>query len=112
MSEDRIKLWRQVRAEKKRRNYIFWTVMSLSFFYLAVVFLFGDMGFIAHQRLGARRDALRAELAQVKNENASLSALLQDFKSDEFVREKYAREDFGLSKKGEYIFLFQNGKKE
>lgn len=103
-------LWRQVRAEKKKRSYVFWILALLSLFYLALTLLLGDMGYLKYRKLKKKGDALKAEIAQVRGENARLRALLEDFRKNDYYLEKHAREEFGLSKKDEYIFLFEEEK--
>lgn len=101
-------LWRQIRAERKRRDYVFWTVIVLCVIYLAVSLLFGDMGYLKLRTLKARSRALRAQVAELKQENARIKSSMDRFESDEFYQEKRAREELGLAKKNELIFLFNS----
>ncbi|MDA8170554.1 MAG: septum formation initiator family protein [Nitrospiraceae bacterium] len=99
-------LWRQIRAEKKKRDYVFWTFILLCIFYLAVSLVFGDMGYLRLRTLKARGRALKARVAEVRQENGRISASIKRFQGDEFYQEKRAREELGLAKKNEFIFIF------
>ena len=99
-------LWRQVRAEKKKRDYVFWTVVLLFLLYLAMSLLFGDMGYLKLRTLDARARALKSQVAETSEENARIKASIARFKSDRFYQEKLARSELGMAKKNEYIFIF------
>jgi cell division protein FtsB len=105
-------LWKQVRAEKKKREYVFWTLLLLSVAYLASALLFGDTGYLKYRALRAKSRELSAQITLARQENANIEKTLEDFKRNDFYMEKHAREDFGLSRPGEYIFLFQDDKKK
>jgi len=104
-------LWRQVRAEKKKRNYVFWTVGLLSLFYMFAVLMFGDMGYLNYRNLKNKSRSMKARIAQVRQENTRMKAMLDNYRKNDYLVEKHAREEFGLAKKDEYIFLFQDEKK-
>jgi cell division protein FtsB len=84
--------------------------LRLGFWVLAGSLLFnlmlGDMGVV--QGLRQRRVAarLRAEVAALQSENDALSADVKALNSDPFRIEALAREDIGLARPGEIIFLF------
>lgn len=97
-----------MRAEKKRASYVFWTVVLLSLLYLAGALVFGDMGYLKLRTLKARSLALKTEVASLNQKDARLKASMKDYRDDEFYQEKLAREDLGLAKKNEYIFIFNS----
>ncbi|MDA8388878.1 MAG: septum formation initiator family protein [Nitrospiraceae bacterium] len=99
-------LWRQIRAERKRRDYVFWTVIVLCLAYLAMSLLFGDMGYLKLRTLEARGRALKGQVAAIKQENARIETAIERFGSDKFYQEKRARDELGMAKKNEYIFIF------
>lgn len=101
-------LWRQIRAEKKRSGYVFWTVVLLSLLYLAGALVFGDMGYLKLRTLRARSHALQAQVAGLRQEDAQMRTSMRDYRDDKFYQEKLAREDLGLAKKNEYIFIFNS----
>lgn len=104
-------LWRQVRAEKKRRNYVFWTFMLLSLIYMCTVLLLSDMGYLKYRKLRNKTEEIKTQIAQVRDENQKLKRVLQDYRKNGYLMEKHAREEYGLAKKDEYIFLFEDEKK-
>jgi len=111
MNRDTKSLWRQVRAEKKRRNYVFWTITLLSLFYMFAVFMFGDMGYLNYRKLKGRSGSMKGQITDVRQENARMKALLENYRKNDYLMEKHAREEFGLARKDEYIFLFEEEKK-
>jgi cell division protein FtsB len=104
-------LWRQVRAEKKKRRHVFWTIALLSLAYMFAIFMFGDMGYIKYRKLRNMSRSMHAQIARLKDENARIKNLLEDYRKNDYLVEKHAREDYGLARKGEYIFLFEDEKK-
>jgi cell division protein FtsB len=94
------------RAQLRRRalGTVFW------FFATILVFnsLFGDMGLI--QTIQTRRSAaaLRRDVARLRSDNDRLMAEIQDLRHDPYRIETIAREELGLSRPGEIIFLFQD----
>lgn len=105
-------LWKQVRAEKKKREYVFWTVILLSAAYLVSALIFGDTGYLKYRSLRAKSRELRAQITLARDENARMEKTLEEFRQNSFYMEKHAREDLGLSRPGEYIFLFEDEKKK
>ncbi|MFQ5878040.1 MAG: septum formation initiator family protein [Acidobacteriota bacterium] len=87
--------------------------LRTAFWFLASVLLFnalfGDMGLI--QGLRQRRTAarLRAQVEALRAENAELRAEIEALGRESSYRiEAIAREDLGLSRPGEIVFLFQD----
>ncbi len=99
-------LERQVRAEAKKNRMIFYTIIILSFVYLSISLVFGDMGLIKYLELNRTRKNLEKQIAEVHQQNELLRMQLKSLKEDPFTREKLAREEYGLSKPGEYIFQY------
>jgi cell division protein FtsB len=78
------------------------TVLTLVFF---VSFLFSDRGLPELQHARARVDALKADIAHLEAENARLRAEIDSVKKSSYAVERIAREDLGMSKKGETVYL-------
>ena len=78
------------------------TVLTLFFF---VSFLFSDRGLPELQHARARVDALKGEIAQMEAENARLRAEIDSVKKSSYAVERIAREDLGMSKKGETVYM-------
>lgn len=101
-------VWRQIRAEKKKSSYIFWTIMLLSLLYIAGALVFGDMGYLKLMTLKDRSRALSAQVAELKQKDNQVKTSMKNYSHDEYYQEKLAREDLGLAKKNEYIFIFNS----
>lgn len=101
-------LRQQVTVERKRRNVVFFTIITLAFLYISVSLLFGDMGFIKYLKLKTTKNNLETEITTLEKENKTLKTHINALKDDPYYIEKHAREEFGLAKPDEYIFQFQN----
>jgi cell division protein FtsB len=99
-------LRKQVVSEVKKKRLIFFTVMVLSFLYLSISLLFGDAGLFRYFELNRTKKSLEVQLAEVSRQNEQIRQQIKLLKEDPFYREKLAREDFGLAKPDEYIFLY------
>ena len=99
-------LEKQVIAEAKKNRMIFFTIIVLSFFYLSISLIFGDMGLVKYFELKKTRKNLEQQIAEVHQQNEQLKLQLKSLKDDPFYREKLAREEYGLSKPDEYIFQY------
>jgi cell division protein FtsB len=105
--EQRGLLRNQVKAELKRRSYIFYTLVLLSLLYVGFNFVFGEMGYLRYRELKERRHALEQEIAGIRAENEKSKSNIDAYSGDDFYVEKHAREDFGLSGKDEYVFIYK-----
>ncbi len=101
-------LRKQVVSESKKRRLIFFTVMLLGFIYLAVSFIFGDMGLLKYSALNERKIHLERQIREIEKENKLFRSEVKSLKEDPFYKEKYAREEFGLAKPDEYIFRYDD----
>jgi cell division protein FtsB len=99
-------LRKQVASEMKRRRLIFYTVITLSFIYLLISLLFGDMGFLKYRELLSKKTSLEAQVHEIEQENIQIRSQLKLLKEEPYFKEKYAREEFGLAKPDEYIFQY------
>jgi cell division protein FtsB len=99
-------LRRQVASEIRKRKLIFFTVILLSFFYLLVSIIFGDMGLFKYRELYKTKIRLEAQISEIDRENKQLRSQMKSIKEDPYYKEKHAREDYGLAKPGEYIFEY------
>ena len=101
-------LRQQVTVERKRRNIIFFTIVTLAFFYMVITLVLGNMGFLKYSALTKTKDRLDTEINMLEKENKALKTHVGALKDDNFYIEKYAREEYGLAKPGEYIFQFKD----
>jgi cell division protein FtsB len=99
-------LRKQVASEIRKRKLIFFTVILLSFFYLLVSIIFGDMGLLKYNELYTTKTRLEAQIKEIEGENKQLRSQMHSIKEDPYYKEKHAREDYGLAKPGEYIFEY------
>jgi len=99
-------LRKQVTSELKKRRLIFFTLTLLSILYLIINVLFGDMGLIRYVELRKTKASLEAQVKEIEQDNKKLRSQLKSIKEDPFIKEKHAREDYGLAKPDELIFQY------
>jgi cell division protein FtsB len=99
-------LRKQVAIEVKKRRLIFFTIFLLSFLYLLISLIFGDMGLMRYREIHQKKVLMEAQIKEMEQENEQLKSQLKLLKDDPFYKEKHAREDFGLAKPDEYIFQY------
>ncbi len=101
------RLREQVQKEKKKRDFIFFSITISIIFYLGLILIFDDPGAIKYNSLIKTKKKLETEIKEIEKENKLLQAQINSLKEDPFYIEKYAREEFGLARPDEYIFQFQ-----
>ena len=99
-------LRKQVVSEIKKRRLIFFTLVLLSFIYLLISVLFGDMGLLRYRELHKTKVRLETQIKDINKENEQLKSEIDSLKKDPFYLEKHGREEFGLAKPDEYIFQY------
>jgi cell division protein FtsB len=99
-------LRKQVASERKKRKLIFFTIIFLSFLYLLITLIFGDMGLLQYRELSDKKIHLEAQVKEIGRENEQIRSEIKSIREDPFYKEKHAREDFGLAKPDEYIFQY------
>lgn len=99
-------LRKQVASERKKRKLILLTVVFLSFLYLLITLIFGDMGLLQCRDLFAKKMQLEAQVKEIEQDNARIRSEITSIREDPFYKEKHAREDFGLARPEEYIFQY------
>ena len=78
------------------------TVLTLVFF---VSFVFSDRGLPELQHARTRVNALKADIARLEADNTRLRAEIDSVKKSSYAVERIAREDLGMSKKGETVYM-------
>lgn len=73
---------------------------------IALTMVFGEMGLIKYFHLKKAKSILQHEIADMDKDNKVMKTQVDALKSDPYYIEKKAREEFGMAKKGEYIFQF------
>lgn len=71
----------------------------------AISFVFSDRGLHELQHARTRVTKLRADIAKVEAENARLRAEIESVKRSSYAVERIAREDLGMSRKGEIVYM-------
>ena len=99
-------LRKQVMSEVKKKRLIFLTFVVLSFIYLSISLVFGDMGLLRYLELNRTKMNISRQISEINRQNEQLRTQLKLLKEDPFYREKLAREEYGLSKPNEYIFQY------
>ena len=93
-------------ARARALRWTFGVIVALLLFNL----VFGDMGVIQGIRQRHAVGVLRADLREAEAENAALEAEVKALGTDPFRIEAIAREELGLARPGEIIFLFPAAK--
>ena len=70
--------------------------------------LFGDMGLIQGYRQRQELARLREEVAVLRRDNGTAAADIEALKANPYRIETVAREELGLGRPGEILFLFQD----
>lgn len=78
------------------------SVMTVVFL---ISFIFSDRGLPELQHARARVDSLRSQIARVEADNARLKAEIESVRKSSYAVERIAREDLGLARKGETIYM-------
>ena len=99
-------LRQQVVTEVKKKRLIFFTFVLLSFIYLSINLVFGEMGFFRYRELNRTKRTLETQLSDLGRKNEEIRNQIKLLKEDSFYREKLAREEFGLARPDEYIFKY------
>jgi cell division protein FtsB len=76
--------------------------------YLLVSFVFGEMGLVKYYRMKAHYDAVTAEIAKMKQDNARLRKDVSALKTDPVYVERIARDKLGLARPGEIVYYYDN----
>lgn len=77
-------------------------VLTLVFF---ISFVFSDRGLPELQHSRTRVSELRRDIIRLEAENARLRAEIESAKKSSYAVERIAREDLGMSKKGETVYM-------
>ncbi len=100
-------LRKQVVSEVKKRRLIFFTFVVLSFLYLSISLVFGDVGLLRYFELNRTKKGLEKQLLEINRQNEQIRTQIKLLKEDPFYKEKLAREEFGLARPDEYIFKYE-----
>ncbi|HEX9983686.1 MAG TPA: septum formation initiator family protein [Thermoanaerobaculia bacterium] len=82
-------------------------VLTIVFF---ISFVFSDRGLPELQHSRKRVTELKTDIARLESENARLRAEIDSVKKSTYAVERIAREDLGMSKKGELVYMLPKGR--
>ncbi len=97
----------QVHQNKKRRNLIFLTFGILILVYFTINIVIGENGLLRYIQLKSTRNQFQAETIAITNQTKDVKKQIDVLKDKPHVFEEFARE-YGLTKKGELIFKFED----
>ena len=78
---------------------------SVMFVVFSISFVFSDRGLPELQHARTRVAELHGEISRLQNENARLRAEIDSVRKSSYAIERIAREDLGMSKKGETVYM-------
>lgn len=78
---------------------------SVLFVVFAISFVFSDRGLPELQHARTRVAGLRGDIDKLQAENARLRAEIESVKKSSYAIERIAREDLGMSKQGEIVYM-------
>ncbi len=86
-------------------------LFSLFFFlYFVYIIFFGEKNIFRLIQKERYRSQLKTQITQLKSDNHNLQEKIKYLKNDRFFIEKKAREDLGLVKEGEEIYIIVDSK--
>lgn len=104
-------LRQQVESERKKRDLFFFSIIAVAFLYVIISAVFGNRGLIKYYELKNTENNLKAEIESLQKSNEHLKTQTDALSRDSFLKEKYARENFGLAKPEEYIYQFKDNER-
>jgi cell division protein FtsB len=78
---------------------------SVLFVVFSISFIFSDRGLPELQHARTRVAELHANIGRLETENARLRAEIESVKKSSYAIERIAREDLGMSRKGETVYM-------
>jgi cell division protein FtsB len=96
------------RSEPRTRMRAWALGTGIALIALAVGSVFGDRGILNMVAEREKTEALRSELEALRAENARLSQEITDLRSNPRAIERLAREELGLARPDETVFLIRD----
>lgn len=75
-------------------------------FLVALLSLFGSKGLMEVLALKGRSEAIEEEIGRLRRQNASLAERIKRIHEDPSYLEQLARQELGMIKEGELLFIF------
>lgn len=102
----------QADSERRKMDVLFFLIISLAFLYIIISLVYGERGLIKYYELKKVEKSIQAEIESLQKGNEQLRIQIEALSRDSFLKEKYARENFGLAKPEEYIYQFKEDEKK
>ncbi|RJQ51185.1 MAG: septum formation initiator family protein [Nitrospiraceae bacterium] len=99
----------QVADDRKRRNLVFATLGVLLFIYLTYSLFAGESGLLKYVELRSKKEKMLADSNVMKKQNEEIDDEIKSLEKEPGLLEEHARE-YGLTKEGEWVFKFEDGK--
>ncbi|MBI3014022.1 MAG: septum formation initiator family protein [Candidatus Tectomicrobia bacterium] len=94
-----------IKARERKARIVLYS--SLAFFaFLLVASIAGQGGIYGVYQLGKKNKVMKDQIARIEAENRSLRVLIESLRNDPHAVEKIAREELGLVKPGEKVYVF------
>jgi cell division protein FtsB len=104
MREWRAWRWVQALVQEKRHRLIIWGGVG-SFLLLSLLAMAGDRGFLELQEFSRHLERLEEQIRTLEEQNRHVRQQVIGLTSDPYQIEKLAREDLGLARPDELIFV-------
>jgi cell division protein FtsB len=96
-----------VQDNSKKRRLVYMTSGIMLVVYLTLQMIIGENGLVKYMKLKAMRSRVQSETLAIKKQNEDASSHIEGLKKEPDRVEELARE-YGLTKKGELIFKFED----
>lgn len=96
----------QIEAARKKKKKMIYMATSFVLGYLMILFLFGEVSLPHYLSMRKTYQQMKTEIDQLKTENINLKRESEALRSNPEQIESLAREELGLTKKGEIIYEF------
>lgn len=77
------------------------------FVFLLYLFFFARHDWFTLSKLSSEKKELQKEIQQYKDEIPEMKATIESLKTDSLALEKFAREEFGMKKANEDVFIIR-----
>jgi cell division protein FtsB len=96
----------QVSTEKKKRSFVFHTVITIIILYLSWLLIFDEHSLLRYSTLKKKRKEIIAQIVDLQKNNTILRENVRLLSEEPFYIEKFAREELSLSRPDEFVFIF------
>jgi cell division protein FtsB len=96
----------QIVSERRRKVRITLVMFAIVLVIIGLNLIFDEAGFIKYINLKKEEKVIEQNIAKIEKEITALKEEIIEIKTDPFHIEKQAREDLGLAKPDEYVFMY------